>query len=397
MFDNNNTSNQTVDLIADGESQCPPHFTTTAERVGKLIAYIVIFVISFSGNTLIIYVVYKSKNLQRNVNYLILNMAFSDLFTPVIVIPRKIVQIILDINEIGWLVTGLAGEITCKVVHFVQDLAADVSVLTLVLIALERFVAVAFPLRAKMITSRVRVTLITSTWIIGAALRAPYLYIFKIIEDDSEAYCITSWEPAFEEPSTGKFYATFLCITIIIIPFALLVAIYMIIVLILLRQRNTLRDAVRGGAIRDKINRNVMKMAVTIVIVFAICWAPLNIFIFILIFVWNWNAPICALGAFPFIAEFFVHANTAINPCLYFCFVENYRRSLRNILNSSFLQSRVRETGSRLHTRRETFELTTISHGRASSSDSKAAAIIMVSSKGINARCESQDTIVETL
>lgn len=395
MFDNSNASNQTVDLMAD--DACPPHFTTTAERVGKLIAYIVIFVISFSGNTLIIYVIRKSKNLQRNVNYLILNMAVSDLFTPVIVVPRKIVQVILDINEVGWLIPGLAGEITCKLVHFVQDVAVAVSILTLVLIALERFVAVAFPLRAKMITSRLRGTLIMLTWIVGAALHAPHLYIFKLVEFDSEAYCITSWEPAFEEPSTGKFYATFLCITLIIIPFALLAAIYTIIVLTLIRQRNTLRDAVRGGVIRDKMNRNVLKMAVTIVIVFAICWAPLNIFIFVLIFVWNWEAPLCALGAFPFIAEFFAHANTAINPCVYFGFVENYRRSLRSVLTGSFLHTSVREAGSRLNVRRETFELTTISRDRASSSDTKAAGVLMVSSKRLNVRCESKGTITETL
>ena len=395
MFDHNNTSNQTVDLMADDE--CPPHFTTTAERVGKLIAYIVIFVISFSGNTLIIYVVCKNKNLQRNVNYLILNMAVSDLFTPVIVIPRKIVHVLLDVNEVGWLIAGLAGKITCKLVHFVQDLSVAVSILTLVLIALERFVAVAFPLRAKMITSRLRVTLIMSTWIVGAALYAPYFYIFEVVEFDSKAYCITSWEPAFEEPSTGKFYATFICITLVIIPFTLLAVIYTIIVVTLVRQRNTLRDAVRGGVIRDKMNRNVMKMAVTIVIVFAICWAPWNIFIFILIFVWDWEAPLCLLAAFPFIAEFLANANTAINPCVYFGFVENYRRCLRTVLTGSFLHTSVREAGSRLNVRRETFELTTISRDRSSSSDTKAARILMVSSKRLNVRCESKGTIMETL
>lgn len=396
MFDNNNTSNQTVDLMA-GDDECPPHFTTTAEKVGKLIAYIVIFVISFTGNTLIIYVVRKSKNMQRNVNYLILNMAVSDLFTPAIAIPIKMVHVILDIDESRWLITGLGGEITCKLVYFVKDLTLPVSTLTLVLIALERFVAVVFPLRAKGITSRLRVTLIMSTWIISAALHGPYFYIFKIVEFDSETYCIPTWEPAFEEPSTGKFYATFLCVALIIIPFTLLAVIYMIIMLTLVRQRNALRDAVRGGVIRDKMNRNVLKMAVTIVVVFAICWAPLNIYIFILIFVWNWRAPVCVLPAFPFIAEFFAHANSAINPFVYFGFVENYRRSLRNAITGSILRTSVQEAESRLNYRRETFKLTTICRERALSSETKGAGILMASSKRLNIRCESEGTIVETL
>lgn len=396
MFDNNNASNQTVDSMV-GDDACPAHFTTTAERVGKLIAYIIIFVISLTGNTLIIYVVRKSKNIQRNVNYLILNMAVSDLFTPAFVIPTKIVQIILDIGDGRWPITGLGGQITCKTLYFVKDVTLPVSTLTLVLIALERYVAVVFPLRAKRITSRLRVALILSTWIISIAFHGPYLYIFKVVEHDSEAYCIASWEPSFEEPSTGKFYATFLCVALVIIPFTLLAVIYTIIVLTLVRQRNALRGAVRGGVIRDKMNRNVLKMAVTIVVVFAICWAPFNIYTFILIFVWNWQAPSCVLPAFPFIAEFFTHANSAVNPFIYFGFVENYRRSLRNALNGSILQTSVQEVENRLSYRRDTFELTTIRRQRAPTLETKAAGILMTSSKRLNMRCESEGTIVETL
>lgn len=396
MLDNSDASNQTVDSMA-GDDECPAPLTTTAERVGKLIAYIIIFVISLTGNTLIIYVARKSKNIQRNVNYLILNLAISDLFTPVFVIPTKIVQIILDVNESRWLITGLGGEIMCKLLHFLQDITLPVSTLTLVLIALERFVAVVFPLRAKRITSRLRVVLILSTWIISAALHGPYFYIFKIVEIDSESYCIPTWEPAFEEPATGKFYATFLCVALIIIPFTLLAVIYTIIVVTLVKQRNALREAVRGGVLRDKMNRNVLKMAVTIVVVFAICWGPINIYIFILIFVWNWQAPQCVLPAFSFIAGFFAHANSAINPFVYFGFVENYRRSLRNAINGSILHTSVREAENRLNFRRGTFKLTTIGRQRAPTLETKIDGILMISSKRLNIRCESEGTIVETL
>ena len=396
MFDNNNTSNQTVDSMAS-DDECPAYFTTTAERVSKLIAYITIFVISMTGNILIIYVVRKTKNVQRNVNYLILNMAVSDLFIPAFVIPTKIVQIILDIDGNRWLITGLGGEITCKLVHFVLDITLPVSILTLVLIALERFVAVVFPLRAKRITSRLRVALILSTWIISIAVNGPYFYTFKINEYDSEAYCIPSWEPAFEEPSTSKFYATFLCVVIVIIPFTLMAVIYTIIVLTLVRKRKALRDAVRGGVIRDKMNRNVLKMAVTIVVVFAICWGPANIYIFILIFVWNWQVSPCALLAFSFISQFFAHANSAINPLIYFGFVENYRRSLRNAINGSILRTSFQDAENRLNHRRDTFELTTISRQRVPSLETKPAGIVMTASKRLSIRCESQGTIVETL
>ena len=112
---------------------------------------------------------------------------------------------------------------------------------------------------------------------------------------------------------------------------------------------------------------------------------------------WNWDVPRCVLHAFQFIADFFAHTNSAINPFVYFGFVENYRRSLRNAINGSFLQTSVREAENRLNFRRDTFELTTIGRQRAPTLETKADGILMISSKRLNIRCESEGTIVETL
>lgn len=389
MVDNFNSSNQTGESMVD--VGCVPHVATTAEKVGKVTAYILIFVVALSGNLLVLYVVRKSKHVQ-SVNFLILNMVVSDLFIPVFVFPRKIVEIITD-AEAKWFVTGLAGQISCKAVLFIQDLATAVSLQTVVLIAFERLAAVVFPLRVKMVTSRFRVALIVSTWIVGAAIHAPYFYIFRVIHYGIGAYCVPSWEPAFEEPKTSKIYVMFLVIFLILIPFTLLSLAYTVITWTLVRERNSLRHAARGGAFRDKMNRNVLKMALTIVTAFAICWAPLNIYNFIVIFVWNWNVPSCVLTSFRFAALFLAYTNTAINPCVYFAFVEHYRRTLRNAITGSILQTSIRSAGSRLNARRETFDLTSISGDKAYSSETKAAEIRMVSFRRL--RYESQATIAE--
>ena len=297
---------------------------------------------------------------KRNVNFLILNMAASDLFVPVFVCPRKIVAILVD-AESKWVLTGLAGQISCKAIFFVQDVATAVFIQTLVLIALERFIAVVFPLRISMLTSIMRVALIVLTWIVGSAVHAPYFYIFKLVETGMEARCVLSWAPAFAESRSSKIYATFLCVFFILIPFSLLSVIYSIIVWTLVRERNALKHAVRGGVIRDRMNRNVLKMALTIVAVFAICWAPFNIHMFVLIFVWNWKVPFCNASNFQFTAVSLAYANTPINPLVYFVFVEHYRGILRKTLSVSKLYTSVRGAGNRLTARRETFELTTIS------------------------------------
>ena len=285
-----------------------------------------------------------------------------------------------------------AGKISCKAIFFVQDVATAVSIQTLVLIALERFIAVVFPLRISMLTSRMRVALIVLTWIVGSAVHAPYFYIFKLVETGMEARCRPSWAPAFAEPMSSKIYATFLCVFLILIPFSLLSVIYSIIVWTLVRERNALKHAVRGGVIRGRMNRNVLKMAVTIVAVFAICWAPFNIYMFVLIFVWNWKVPFCNTSNFQFTAVFLAYANTAINPLVYFVFVEHYRRILRKTLSVSKLYTTVRGAGNRLTARRETFELTTISLDKPHNTTCNTSGIQVTSKRS---RCESQATITE--
>ena len=125
MFDIYNASNQTVGMMTNFE--CPPHKVTTAEKAGELTAYVIVFVMSFMGNNLIIYMLFKSKNLKRNINLLVLNVAISDLFTSVFMIPRRVVQIALELPSAKWILSGVTGEITCKLQTFMHDFSGVVS------------------------------------------------------------------------------------------------------------------------------------------------------------------------------------------------------------------------------------------------------------------------------
>lgn len=146
------------------------------------------------------------------------------------------------------------------------------------------------------------------------------------------------------------------------------------------------------------MNRNVLKMAVTIVVIFAICWAPLNINLLLLTFFRKSQNAWCTPPAFAFTAEFLVIANAAINPFVYFGFVENYRRNLKRVLTKSILSTNVRKTGKRLSVRRETFELTSITCDRVPSSENVVSGIRMISSKRLDStRRRSEVTMAENL
>jgi len=73
------------------------------------------------------------------------NMAVSDLLFSLVAIPDQITRIVTD--SWHWHVSGILGSIFCKFYIFTSSLSLFVSVRSLVWIAIDRFVAVVFPLK----------------------------------------------------------------------------------------------------------------------------------------------------------------------------------------------------------------------------------------------------------
>ena len=72
-------------------------------------------------------------------------MAISDLLLPLFAHTRRIKQIYLPRGL--WPLDGVIGSITCKLSTFATDMSLIVSILTLEIIAIERFVSVVFPMK----------------------------------------------------------------------------------------------------------------------------------------------------------------------------------------------------------------------------------------------------------
>ena len=345
--------------------QCSPsELDSTADKIGKTLAYSVILVFALCGNAVVVHVVLKNKLLRKTINCFVVNMAVSDLLIPLVVIPRKITEIITD-SAFKWLVDGLLGELLCKFVFFAQDVSTAVSVLTLLFIAMNRFGAVVFPLQTSFINSVCsRVVLLALSWVFALGLHAPYFYAFKLAPGpDGDQMCTMNWEPAFENIPTMKRYSTALLLVIFIIPFILLAVLYSFIWIHLKRQGSRMRQVSYDRARRQRTNRNVLKMAITIVISFALCWAPFNIYVFLVVFVWDWQPPFCFSKTFQFVAPFMGYANSAINPCIYFIFVENYRTGLKRMLPSSFSRSSLASNPK--VNKQHAVEMATVDHKKA--------------------------------
>ena len=157
----------------------------TAEKIGKTFAYCLIFIVSLAGNTLIAIIVYKTKTMRKPINFFIINMAISDLLFPIIVIPG----VIQDLYTDSWLIGGPLGQALCKLFYFFADLSGAVSVQSLILIAVDRFGAVVFPLRSPLISSKLCPFFILATWIVAIAVNSPELFVNKLVEYPEGRLC----------------------------------------------------------------------------------------------------------------------------------------------------------------------------------------------------------------
>ena len=320
MSENGNTS-----MNGTQPSSCSSNHRPTAEKIGMTFAYCLIFSFSLAGNNLIGIIVYKTKTMRKPINFFIVNMALSDLLFSIIVIPHALQKLYTD----SWLIGGLLGQVLCKLVFFFRDLSGAVSVQSLILIAVDRFGAVVFPLRSPLIRSKLCPFFILATWIVAIAVNSPKLLVNKLVEYPEGLFCEESWNKVFGESSSPENYMLSYLVVFMFIPLVLIAILYIIICLKLKSQKIPGEQSSNAGHQRQQRERNVLKMAIAIVLGFAVCWLPLAILWCIVVFAHTIQWPNCGIHYVVYVVDFMSLANSAINPCICLILSRNYRNGLR--------------------------------------------------------------------
>ena len=295
-------------------SFCSP-INPSGEKLAKTIVYSLIIVVSLVGNSLIGIIVYKTPTLRKPINLLIVNMAMSDLLFPVILFPIRLAELHVG----SWPINGGLGQALCKLHAFLADASTSVSIQSLVLITVDRFGAVVFPLRSPIVSPKLCAFFIPVTWIVAMTIVSPYLLAFKLVEVPERIVCERQWREAFGEKSSYAIYFLIIAVVFVYIPTVLLVAFYSIIIIKLKKQAHPGEQSANADEQRTRRNRNVLKMAVAIVAVFFICWIPF--FSTWLIFYFTTDSSIRSCCSLIYtVTLFMAYANCAINPiiCLIF-------------------------------------------------------------------------------
>ncbi|CAL1529231.1 unnamed protein product, partial [Lymnaea stagnalis] len=284
----------------------------------------VICVLGVFGNSLVIIVVLTDKHMRNTTNILILSLALADLLFLVCCVPFTAVGYALTVWPFG--------NFGCKLTQYATYVTAYASVYTLVIMTITRYIAVVMPLRSlTLLNTRNTLFAIFFIWIIILSGNSPiflqfgeFSYEFR---NETRSACLNVQE--LEDPASGQVFFGFFFVIGYFIPLTAITLLYGRIV-IQLRCADVPGDCKQSRAENIRMKRSVTKMVVIVVIVFAVCWLPIQIILFAEIF-----------GSYPknklytgilFASNCLAYLNSCVNPILYAFLSDSFRQSFKRLL-----------------------------------------------------------------
>ena len=322
--------NSTANESSTESGNCSTILSSTASKIGRTVAICLIIVVSLAGNSLIIMLVYKTPNLRKPINYFIANMAFSDL----LYLLFNCRSLLLSLHT-SWIIGGQLGQALCKLISLFAEASAIVSIQSLILIAVDRFGAVVFPLRSPLIRSKWCPFFILATWVVAVGVSSPYLFALKLVDNSGKMYCMVKWKEAFGESSSHPHFKLVIYIMFAYVPVLLLVILYSFIFIKLKAQVHPGEQSSNIEQQRQRRNRNVLHMSIAIISVFVFCWLPFITNILIINYRSSFIYFSCSFWLYYRVTSYVAAANSAFNPIICFAFSSNYRCGLKRLVSNS--------------------------------------------------------------
>ena len=234
----------------------------------KVLTMALIILIGLVGNLLLSFTILLSPRLRaKSINLFIINLSLSNLLNLVLVAPLVTTDSVTEFFVLG--------ELGCRGVRVLQTMLFIVPMLTLLVISLDRFLAIRFPFR-DLRYNRKALFICSLVWLVGAATSTPQYntklletYIFK---DVKFQVCYDSWDLK-REWQRQRIYKFSLLSIMFIIPFTGLLIFYSG---ILIKMR---RLAAKIGVV-DAVHRenmsNIAKMVILVILTTTFCWLPLT-------------------------------------------------------------------------------------------------------------------------
>uniref|UniRef100_A0A8C8SB88 Arginine vasopressin receptor 1B n=1 Tax=Pelusios castaneus TaxID=367368 RepID=A0A8C8SB88_9SAUR len=254
-----------------------------------------ILAVATVGNLGVLLAMYRLRKKMSRMHLFILHLGLTDLGVGLFqVLPQMI-----------WKVTYhfMGPDLLCRAVKYLQVLSMFASTYMLIMMTVDRYMAVCHPLRTLRQPSRQAYLMIGATWLVSCLLSLPQVFIFSLQEVSPGSGVLDCWAD-FRYPWGARAYITWTTLCIFILPVGILTVCYSLICHEICKNlRGKMQSGVEKGAgcscgqpsrvssvrtiSRAKIR--TVKMTFVIVLAYVACWAPF--FSVQMWSVWDENAP----------------------------------------------------------------------------------------------------------
>ncbi|GAU92966.1 hypothetical protein RvY_04976 [Ramazzottius varieornatus] len=292
--------------------------------------YLFIFVVGAVGNFLVFFVVLKYKDMRDNIFHIFLaNLSIADFFVILLCVPIAMFDVYTQ--DIWYL-----GESMCRAYPFLEWSVSHLSVLTILAISFERFLAIIHPLKAQYVSSRNRsCAIIFAIWIVAFTSTIPITFIAS---HSYTNHTVTKTEVAVcnlptSDSTWKKVYLTFENAVFFFIPLCVLTVVYTLI------SRHLVKDSTKSeigiSAANLRARQQVVVMLVTVVATFFFFMMPFRV-----LMIWTLNAQdeeyeklgIIGWYGLLYFSKIMFYMNSASNPIVLYAMSSKFRTKFQHIL-----------------------------------------------------------------
>ncbi|XP_036286865.1 oxytocin receptor [Pipistrellus kuhlii] len=345
-------------------------------RVEVAVLCLILF-LALSGNACVLLALRTTRHKHSRLFFFMKHLSIADL---VVAVFQVLPQLLWDITF-----RFHGPDLLCRLVKYLQVVGMFASTYLLLLMSLDRCLAICQPLRT--LRRRADRLAVLLTWLGCLVASAPQVHIFSIREVADGVF--DCWA-GFIQPWGPKAYVTWITLAVYIVPVIVLTACYSLICFKIwqnFRNKTAAEGAAKGpecakagsreGAALARVSSvklisrakiRTVKMTFIIVLAFIVCWTP---FFFVQMWsVWDANAPKEA-SAF-IIAMLLASLNSCCNPWIYMLFTGHlFHELMQRVLccSSGFRRgSRPGDTSVSKKSNSSTFVLSRHSSSQRSSS-----------------------------
>ena len=277
------------DNVTTGTPSSDDYFTFILYEVTVPLLYGIVTVLGIIGNSLVIYVIASKESMRTVTNFLLLNLAVADLSFVVVIPPST--AYVFAANRWPF------GDAACRLMHYLINVTAYVTVYTLVLISIIRYMTIVHSTStARYRTTGRVITMIVAIWILMLAVNTPVLTKYSAVVDEPTG---TSGCTIASHLAAKQLYATFFAFAYLV-PLTIIVIFSVGILRHIMHHKAPITSSLTSTTLSSGCNmavpgarkrsrsvdkkRKAGRTLVMVVVMFAVLWLPVHIHLLVMYF-----------------------------------------------------------------------------------------------------------------